>query len=208
MPELLLLGCSASKSEDPGYLPALLRYDGPLYRDLRSHLRSVIWPNDLEVAILSAEHGLIGGLAWIWSYDRRMSVARAGELAPILAPTIETWTTLPKNSNLHGQGIPRCTTPRFFSRLGKGSSLRGSDWNQAPTARVLPIPPRCSRARKCANTIAAAGLLISCRTGTMFSTQISISRAIVSQAPRPTGARSIAPSLCDHNASPMGFWSA
>lgn len=92
MSELLLLGCSASKNTEPGELPALLRYDGPIYRDLRSHLRAVVWPSQLDVAVLSAEFGLIGALAWIPDYERRMCPRRAAELAPGLAPIIRGWT--------------------------------------------------------------------------------------------------------------------
>jgi hypothetical protein len=88
---LLVLGCSATKRSDAGPLPALLRYDGPWYRDFRKHLRGNAWPTGLDVAILSAEHGLIGALSPIRDYDRRMTRTRAAELAPSLAPVIHAW---------------------------------------------------------------------------------------------------------------------
>jgi hypothetical protein len=89
--ELLVLGCSATKRDDPEPYPAFIRYDGPWYRDFRKHLRDRGWPNSLDVAILSAEHGLIGALSPITHYDRRMTASRAAELAPKMVPTLEAW---------------------------------------------------------------------------------------------------------------------
>ncbi|MFG0329739.1 MAG: tRNA-guanine transglycosylase DpdA [Phycisphaerales bacterium] len=91
---LVILGCSATKKPTPGPLPAVDRYDGPMYRVLRSFLRKHRWPSDLSVAVLSAEHGLIGGLTPIEPYDRRMSGDRAAEIAPKVAKTLEAWKPL------------------------------------------------------------------------------------------------------------------
>lgn len=71
--QLLLLPCSATKRKDDGPLPALERYDGPMYKVLRSFLRDNAWPQSLSVAVLSAEYGLMGGLASIHDYDKRMT---------------------------------------------------------------------------------------------------------------------------------------
>lgn len=91
MSELLILGCSATKKPGAEPLPAIARYDGPWYQDFRKHVRESVWPAKLDVAILSAEHGLIGALAPIQDYDRRMTRERAAELAPRLAPVAEQW---------------------------------------------------------------------------------------------------------------------
>jgi hypothetical protein len=60
--QLLVLGCSQTKRDAPGFLPAIERYDGSPYRVLRSYLRERDWPDQLSVAILSAKHGLVGAL--------------------------------------------------------------------------------------------------------------------------------------------------
>lgn len=91
MSELLVLGCSATKKRGAEPLPAIARYDGPWYQDFRAHIRSSSWPEKLDVAILSAEHGLIGALTPIKDYDRRMTRERAAELAPKLAPIANEW---------------------------------------------------------------------------------------------------------------------
>ena len=88
---LLILGCSATKSAVAGDLPAITRYDGPMYRVLRAFLRDHHWPKNTSVAVLSAEHGLIGGLTPIANYDRRMSQVRASELASSVGKTLEHW---------------------------------------------------------------------------------------------------------------------
>ena len=91
MTQLLVLGCSSRKTKVPGKTPALHRYDGPFYQDFRSKLRNHVWPTDLDVAVLSAEYGMIGALTEIPDYDRRMSKARANELAPRLSEQVGLW---------------------------------------------------------------------------------------------------------------------
>ena len=51
--QLLVLGCSQTKRDSVGELPAIDRYDGPSYRVLRGYLREHVWPDDLSVAVLS-----------------------------------------------------------------------------------------------------------------------------------------------------------
>lgn len=62
-----------------------------MYRVLHSFLREHYWPRDVSVAVLSAEHGLIGGLTPIQTYDRRMSRDRAAELAARVRKTLGGW---------------------------------------------------------------------------------------------------------------------
>lgn len=78
---LLILSCSATKRSDPGLLPAQLRYDGPSYRLLRKALRALAEDAHPQVAILSAEFGLIAGDTPIPWYDRRMDPVRGAALA-------------------------------------------------------------------------------------------------------------------------------
>lgn len=78
----LLLACSATKRPDAGALPALDRYDGPMYRVLRRALRERPGLRaNLTIVILSAEFGIITAETPIPDYDRRMTRARAAELA-------------------------------------------------------------------------------------------------------------------------------
>jgi hypothetical protein len=78
--QLFVLGCSQTKRKTSLQLPAITRYDGPLFRVLRTFLRKHLWPENLSVAVLSAKHGLIGGLTGIEDYDDRLTPTRAGEL--------------------------------------------------------------------------------------------------------------------------------
>jgi hypothetical protein len=72
---LVVLGCTATKVETDGVLPAIHRYDGPAFRVLRTFLRGNRWPDSLSIAVLLAKYGLIGGLAHIPNYNRRMTGA-------------------------------------------------------------------------------------------------------------------------------------
>src|SRR5579872_1369856 len=89
--QLLVLGCSQTKREAPGLLPAIERYDGSSYRVLRSFLREREWPAGLSVAILSAKYGLVGGFTGIEDYDERMTPVRASEWAPQCGLTLKSW---------------------------------------------------------------------------------------------------------------------
>lgn len=91
--QLLVLGCSQTKRETPGLLPAIDRYDGASYRVLRNYLREREWPSKLSVAILSAKYGLVGGFTGIEDYNERMTPLRASEWAPKCMLTLSAWAT-------------------------------------------------------------------------------------------------------------------
>jgi hypothetical protein len=78
---LLVLSCSKRKRTDHKLIPAIERYDGPLFRVLRRFLRECPHKTRfLDVAIISAEYGLISASSPIRFYDHRMTVERAGKL--------------------------------------------------------------------------------------------------------------------------------
>ena len=91
--QLLVLGCSQTKRETPGLLPAIDRYDGSSYRVLRSYLRERQWPANLSVAVLSAKYGLVGGFTGIELYDERMTALKASDWAAECLATLSTWST-------------------------------------------------------------------------------------------------------------------
>lgn len=92
--DLLIVSCSALKNDASGEIPALMRYDGPAYRIIRSFLQEWSWPSNLRVGVLSAEYGLIGGLAPVPFYERRMTPERARELRQAVVSTLRKWSTL------------------------------------------------------------------------------------------------------------------
>ncbi|MBS0190786.1 MAG: tRNA-guanine transglycosylase DpdA [Phycisphaerales bacterium] len=91
MRKLLVLGCSSTKRDTHNKLPAVDLYDGPFYRVLRTFLRDHLWPQDLSVAVLSAEYGLMGGLTHIQTYDRVMTKERAVQLSGDVRHTLLGW---------------------------------------------------------------------------------------------------------------------
>ena len=80
---LLILSCSQRKHTSHEPLPAIERYNGPLFYVLRRFLRECPRQIDLmNVHILSAANGLIpGNFPTPW-YDRKMDISRAVELRP------------------------------------------------------------------------------------------------------------------------------
>lgn len=71
---LLILACSATKRSRPGWIPAIDRYDGPVWQTLRA-----IGPDrpDTKIAVLSARYGFIDSRSPIENYDTRLTAALA-----------------------------------------------------------------------------------------------------------------------------------
>jgi len=88
---LLILSCSNRKHTSREQLPAIARYNGPLFYVLRRFLREC--PHQarlLDVHILSAAYGLIPiDFPTPW-YDRKMNLSRAVELQPQVNTTISS----------------------------------------------------------------------------------------------------------------------
>lgn len=74
---LLILACSSTKRADAGDLPAIQRYDGPLWQTLR-----VVDPGHTkaQVAFLSARLGFRAADTPIESYDARMTAEIAAAM--------------------------------------------------------------------------------------------------------------------------------
>ena len=78
---LLILSCSQRKHPSPEPLPAIDRYNGPLFFVLRRFLRECpLQAKLLDVYILSAKYGLIPADFPTALYDRKMNTSRAVEL--------------------------------------------------------------------------------------------------------------------------------
>ena len=85
---LLILSCSERKHTSKELLPAIERYNGPVFFLLRRFLRDC--PEKarlLDVYILSAAHGLIPASQLIAPYDQKMIQYRASELQPHVLAT-------------------------------------------------------------------------------------------------------------------------
>ena len=87
---LLILSCSERKHTSKELLPAIERYNGPVFFVLRRFLRDC--PDkakSLDVYILSAAHGLIPASYPITSYDQKMVQYRVSELRPQVLSTFD-----------------------------------------------------------------------------------------------------------------------
>ena len=83
---LIVMGCSATKRRDRRPIPAIDRYDGPMWRSLRARLAAnrsaslALCTGELQIMFISAEHGFRDASMRITDYDRKMTRARADEL--------------------------------------------------------------------------------------------------------------------------------
>ena len=90
---LLILSCSQRKQACHEPLPAIERYNGPLFFVLRRFLREcTCQARQLDVYILSAAHGLIPADFPTPRYDRKMDMPRAVELQPQVNTTFSDIT--------------------------------------------------------------------------------------------------------------------
>jgi hypothetical protein len=74
---LLILACSATKRDGPAYMPAIERYDGPLWRTLRA---ADPLSEKANVAFLSAHLGFRAANTPIEMYDARMTEQMAATM--------------------------------------------------------------------------------------------------------------------------------
>lgn len=78
---LLILACSERKKDTLDPIPALERYDGPLWKVLRNFLKDQpSFAAKTDIYVLSAEYGLIPATQLIPWYNRVMTTVRANEL--------------------------------------------------------------------------------------------------------------------------------
>ena len=90
---LLILSCSQRKHTSHEPLPAIERYNGPLFSVLRRFLRECPpQARPLDVHIISAAYGLIPRDFPTPRYDRKMDMPRAVELQPQVNTTFSDIT--------------------------------------------------------------------------------------------------------------------
>ena len=124
---LLIIGCSQRKIESPGEIPAIDRYDGPTYRCLRKFRDAYGFPNNLRILILSAKYNLIFPETHIAAYDKKMTLARAKDMA--IDVQCDLIRCLIFNDMAYGG------TDQAFINLGKNymRTLDGFNWGTIST---------------------------------------------------------------------------
>jgi hypothetical protein len=86
---LLILGCSKSKTRNPGLLPASERYCGSFWKVVHRALRDCPdLDEDLDILVISAKFGAIDSKHAIPWYECRMTRERAIELQSQVVATI------------------------------------------------------------------------------------------------------------------------
>ena len=123
---LLLISCSQRKVETSEPLPAIDLYDGPVYRPLRKMGREGRFPENVDVSIISANHGLIPLGLPIETYDQKMAPERAAELASVVQADLKRAII----SNADDFGTHAYIYDQVFINLGKVymRTLEGFHW--------------------------------------------------------------------------------
>ena len=80
MQTLLIQSCSKSKREPGEPVPALELYSGYYYKIIKKAKREGDFDSDIDICILSAEHGLIDSDTDLVFYDQKMDSERAIEI--------------------------------------------------------------------------------------------------------------------------------
>jgi len=138
MKRCLIIACSKAKLKDEVLLPAINRYDGPLFRVLRKYLLSENGNDtNLSIFILSARYGLISATEKIPYYDATLSSKKINELRPQVLQSLEKkysenffeeiFLALGKKYQTLIEGFAENTygKPRIFYSVG-GNGLKGT----------------------------------------------------------------------------------
>ena len=80
MPILLVQGCSKTKKSVSEPVEAFELYEGYYYKIIKKAIRQNEFNADIDMCILSAEHGLLDPDDSITTYDRKMNRKRAENL--------------------------------------------------------------------------------------------------------------------------------
>ena len=80
MSSLLIQSCSATKNQVTEPTRAMDVYDGYFFKIIKKAKRERSFCSDIDIRILSAEHGILHPEEEIIDYDRRMTSSRADEL--------------------------------------------------------------------------------------------------------------------------------
>ena len=136
---LLILGCANRKRDSGGLLPALDRYDGPAYRVIRNFLRDYQWPEDVSIAVLSAEYGLFGILKGIRQYDKRMDLAAAAAKAPECSTILSKWATSHRSVHVAlGKDYMPAVQPGLETASSRITGIHGRYRSETSSDQNLP----------------------------------------------------------------------
>lgn len=172
---LVILGCSRRKRQTSRLIPAINRYDGPMFRVYRNHVDKAD-SNHLSPCVLSARFGLIPGDTLIPRYERPLSLKNDDGMREHVADRFRATVFELKPIKLFvsvGQNYwPLLEEPIRDSRLKEVTVAQGGIGGRASQLqhwlgsqpRVIPESP---------NELKAA------RSATLLGTTIRISRAEV-----------------------------
>lgn len=144
---LLILSCSARKTDAPGLIPALDRYDGQFFRIFKKALRDG-YAQDVQLAILSARFGLLNTDTRIPDYDQPMTPKQCEAKKPRVQENLGIWlgdrrydqifVNLGKDYLPLVEGMPGLATATFASGQIGERAYQLKEWLRQPAQSVQP----------------------------------------------------------------------
>jgi cytoplasmic iron level regulating protein YaaA (DUF328/UPF0246 family) len=89
MSELLVQGCSKTKEDVSGAVPAFELYSGYYYKIIKKAIREGEYKEEMDICIISAEYGLLNRDDEIETYNRKMNTERAKEIRTEIVPELQ-----------------------------------------------------------------------------------------------------------------------
>lgn len=135
MAYLLIQSCSATKQHVVEPVQALDLYDGYFFRIIKKASRANQLACEIDILIISAEHGVVEPDEKIEYYDRRMDTDRARELNDSVVKTIarkvsekeyeKLWINLGKDYLPSVDGLEDAVDPPIRYIEGRGIGVKG-----------------------------------------------------------------------------------
>ncbi|UCG04488.1 MAG: hypothetical protein JSW11_10995 [Candidatus Heimdallarchaeota archaeon] len=88
--KLLIVSCSATKDPEAKDIPAILRYSGEVFLILKSIISNSLWPQHIDLIIVSAKFGLLNPLDKIPYYDEALKMERISFLKKMIKAQVKT----------------------------------------------------------------------------------------------------------------------
>ena len=143
---LLILSCSARKTNNPGLIPAIDRYDGHFFRVLKKALRDG-YAHNVQLAILSSRFGLLNTYTLIPDYDQRMTPERCEAEKPDLQRNLNLWLGDTRYDEIFVnlgndylpliEGMPGLATATFAAGQIGERARQLKEWLRSPSATSL-----------------------------------------------------------------------
>ena len=137
MTALIVMACSSTKRPGEEAMPAIDRYDGPMWRTLRAALADLGEDCRPEIWFLSARYGFHPADMPIADYEQRMTPSRAAELLRLPTSNHAAFAEAARGADrilLAGGAIYRDAMRRAIGSCANWCAARSAGWTRSADA--------------------------------------------------------------------------